>query len=164
MLESHRGTPREAPVDAELESSSGGARRLASHRGRVLVLFWEDRDHNRGNAALKEELNRLASPASGGLVVLAVGDVSTFDFGPARAMVRATIRALARAIGVEIWLDWKGALASPPFGLRRGQSNVMVLDREGRPVLRRHGELDASQRRELLEVVRGLGVASDRAA
>jgi hypothetical protein len=155
----------ERVVDVELESSGGGRRRLSDHRGRVVVLFWEDRESNQANAAAKKDLDRITAAVGGELVVVAVGDVSAFDFPGARSVVRTAIRTMAKAIGVEILLDWKGALASPPFGLQPGTSNVMVLDRQGRPAFRHRGELSAERRRELLERVRGLiGPVASRAA
>jgi hypothetical protein len=148
----------EAPVDVVLESSAGGRRRLSDYRGRVVVLFWEDREHQRQNAALKDALGRLANDP--GLVrevaVVAVGDVQAYDFAPARSIVRGAITAIARVVGIEILFDWQGALARAPFSLQTGRSNVLVLDADGRPVVRRSGELDAGERQALLDTVRGL--------
>lgn len=151
----------EAPVDFELESSSGGSRRLASLRGRVVVIFWEDRERHRANPGLKRALSTLREP---GLCLLAVGDVKEYDFAPVRAIVRVALSALARAIGVEILLDWRGALAAAPFSLVPGAPNVLVLDREGRPVLRAHGELSPAAEREVLETVRAELARLPRAA
>src|SRR5688572_27963687 len=102
---------REAPVDVVLESSSGVSRRLSEHRGKVVVLFWEDREHQAQNVALKEELGRFAQDARlvREVAVVAVGDVKAWDFAPARAIVRGAIGAITRVLGIEIWLDWKGA-------------------------------------------------------
>lgn len=149
---------REAPVDVVLETTAGGSRRLAEHRGKVVVLFWERRERQRDSAALKNELGAYArDPAlAREVAVVAVGDVSAYDFEPARTIVRAAISAIASAFGIEILLDWRAELARPPFSLRAGRSNVMVLDREGRPVLRRSGALGAAERRSLLDAVRGL--------
>jgi hypothetical protein len=161
----HDSQSAEAPLDIELESSTGGRRRLSEHRGRVVVLFWENRDANQANAAAKKDLDRMSAELGRELVVVAVGDVSAFDFAGARSVVRTAIRTMAKAIGVEILLDWKGALAEAPFGLEPGTSNVMVLDREGRPIYRHRGELDAGQRRELMTLVRRtVGRVAPRAA
>ena len=151
----------EAPVDFELESSSGGSRRLASLRGRVVVIFWEDRERHRANLALKRALSALDAP---GLCLIAVGDVKDYDFEPVRAIVRVALSALARAIGVEILLDWRGTLAAAPFSLTPGAPNVLVIDPEGRPVLRARGELAPMAQREVLETVRAELARLPRAA
>lgn len=144
-------------LEIELESTAGGRRRLSSLRGRVAVLFWEDRERHRANAALKEELAALArDPAlAGQLAIVPVGDLKAYDFTPARGVVRGAIATIARAIGVEILLDWQGALAAPPFSLTPGVPNVLVLDREGRPILRASGELAPASQRALLAQVQG---------
>lgn len=149
-------------LDFALESSAGGVRRLASLRGRVVVLFWEDRDQHRANPELKQALSGMSSDPR--LAVLAVGDVSAYDFAPARGIVRGAITAIARTIGVEILFDWSGALAAAPFSLVPGRPNVLVLDRAGRPILRAHGTLGAEQQRSLLDTVRAELAAGDRAA
>lgn len=145
-------------VDVELETATGERRRLSEHRGRVVVLFWEDREHQTENTALKDELARHAADASlrREVVVVGVGDVSRFDFSPARQIVRAALGAVSRVAGIELWLDWTGALGHPPFGLAPGRSNVLVLDRRGVPVLARSGALGPTERRALLATVRSL--------
>ncbi|AKF10870.1 hypothetical protein [Sandaracinus amylolyticus] len=144
-------------LDIELESSSGGRRRLSEHRGRVVVVFWEDRDHLGDNRALKDALSAIAQDRELGreLSIVAIGDVNAFDFAPARNVVRAAIAAIARTIGVEILFDWQGAMTAAPFSFVRGESNVLVIDREGRALLRCTGALDPSQQRRVLDRVRG---------
>ena len=133
-------------------------RSLRALRGRVVVLFWEDRERQTQNAALKRELGRFAGDAAitRAVSVVAVADLSAYDFVPARAISRATIGLIAPAVGIEILLDWRRTLASPPFSLTAGRSNVVVIDREGREVLRREGALGPTQRAEVIEAVREL--------
>ena len=144
--------------DFELESSSGGTRSLGDYRGRVVVLFWEDRAHQTQNLALKSELGRFASDAAmvRAVAVVAVGDVSAFDFSPARAIVRSTVSVLAPAAGIEILLDWKGTLGRPPFSLEVGRSNVLLIDTEGREVERHVGVIERAERAALLETIQRL--------
>lgn len=146
------------PLDFELESSSGGTRSLQALRGRVVVLFWEDRERQRQNTALKRELGRFAGDPTitRAVSVVAVADLSAYDFAPARGISRAAIGLIAPAVGIEILLDWRQTLGSPPFSLNAGRSNVMVIDSAGREVLRREGQLDATQRAEIIDAVRVL--------
>ncbi|UJR85726.1 Hypothetical protein I5071_78060 [Sandaracinus amylolyticus] len=143
-------------LDIELESSAGGRRRLSAHRGRVVVVFWEDRDHLGDNRALKDALTAISHDRELGreLSIVAIGDVKAFDFVPARNVVRGAIAAIARTIGVEILFDWQGAMTAAPFGFVPGESNVLVLDRDGRPLVRGRGPLDLRQQRHVLDRVR----------
>lgn len=142
--------------DAELEAPDGRARSLGTLRGRVVVLFWESREHLHDNAELKRELEAIAAERPEDLVLLGVGDVRALDLPLVRPIVRAAVAAIAETIGHEILLDWKGALERPPFEARRGQSNVLILDREGRLVVRDAGPLPPARRAALVQAVRAL--------
>lgn len=147
----------EASVDAVLEGCDGRVRPLRALRGRVVVLFWEAREHLEQNAALKRELESVVRDRAREVVLLGVGDVRALDLPVIRPIVRRAIADMARSIGHEILLDWRGALERPPLSLRRGRSNVLVLDHEGRPVLRRMGALSPAARAEVVETVLALG-------
>lgn len=110
----------------------------------MIVAFYEPRDRLEDNAALKRTLRALASRTSS-LDVLAIGDVASFDFDPVRSIVRRVVRVLGAKADLEILLDWKGALTKPPFSLPRDQTNVIVVDREGRIALRHTGVYASSE-------------------
>jgi hypothetical protein len=137
-----------------LESSRGGAR-VVFPRGRVVVAFYEPRDRLEDNLALKRALRTLASERAG-LDVLAVGEVTAFDFEPVRAIVRRVVRALGASNDLEILLDWKGALTEPPFSLPRGACSVIAVDREGRVASRRTGVVTAREIPSLVDEIRAL--------
>jgi len=145
-------------LDFELESASGGTRKLRELRGRVVVVFWEDRERQTQNLPLKRELGQLGADLAlrRAVSVMGIGDVSAFDFAPARTFVRTTIRIIAPMAGIELLLDWRGLLARPPFSLTVGRSNVLVIDAHGREALRRDGALDEAQRTEVIDAVRAL--------
>lgn len=125
------------PSELRLESSRGGSRAPFA-TGRVVVAFYEPRDRLEDNAALKEALRERAA-GNGRFDVVAIGDVSSFDFDPVRAIVRRVVRTLGARSDLEILLDWKGALAAPPFSLTRGDTNVLVIDGAGTIVRRVRG-------------------------
>ena len=50
-------TPGE-PVEFSLEETSGQTRTMSAVRGRVVILFYEDRDHTDVNRDFKEYLHR----------------------------------------------------------------------------------------------------------
>jgi len=147
----------EPPIDAMLDGSDGRPWPLRALRGRVVVLFWEAREHVDQNAELKQELESLVRDRARDVVLLGVGDVRAFDLPVVRPIVRGVISAISESIGHEVLLDWHGTLERPPISLRRGQSNVLVLDREGRPVLRAAGPLSPAVRAEVIELVLALG-------
>lgn len=139
----------------ELEAIRGGTKRLSAWRGEVLVVFYEPREKLETNAELKRALS---ADTTRDARVVAVGDVASFDFAPARTIARTAIRALARDNDLEILLDWRGQLAAPPFSLMRGESNVLVLDRRGRIAHRHTGVMTPRERERFFEALdRALG-------
>lgn len=147
----------EAPIDVVLEGCEGRPRPLRGLRGRVVVLFWEAREHLEQNAPLKRDLESVVRSHARDVVLLGVGDVRALDLPVIRPIVRRAIADIAESIGHEILLDWRGALERPPISLRRGRSNVLVLDREGRPVLRAAGPLSPAERADVVATVVALG-------
>lgn len=133
------------PVDFQLESTAGGTRSLAQHRGSPVVVFYEARDRTGDNAQLKHALEQLDARARAGFVVIAAGDMRAFDLPGARPVARVAARAVAARHGFEILLDWKGALTRSPFGLDAGKSNVIVLDPRGAIVFRHTGILGPAE-------------------
>ena len=102
---------------------------LEALQGRVVAVFYESREQLDESDGLKRELAQMS-----GLEVLGIADLAAFDYAPARPVVRAFIRALcARHAGLEVWLDWKGALREA-LDLPRG-NHLVLVDRQGRVVL-----------------------------
>jgi predicted transcriptional regulator len=64
------------------------------------------------------------------------------------------IATIARTIGVEILFDWQGAMTAAPFAFVPGESNVLVLDRDGHVLVRASGALDPAEQRRVLDRVR----------
>ncbi len=146
--------PEPSSVDFALESTAGGTRALAEHRGAPVVLFYEARDRTSDNAQLKQVLTQLDPAVRARLVVIAAGDMRAFDLPGARPVARAAARAVAARHGFEILLDWKGVLAGPPFDLDARKSNVVVLDRRGSIVFRASGVLGPSEIARFFSVLR----------
>lgn len=144
------------PDEIVLDSASHDApRSLADWVGRVVVLFYESREHLDDNARLKAEIRRMAAEHPD-LAVLAVGDVAAFDFAPVRSIVRSASRAIADRHSLELLLDWRARLTAAPFGFARDQANVAILDRDGRIVLRATGALRPGQEERFLVRLRSV--------
>ncbi len=143
-------------VSVSLESTAGGRSSLASMLGKVVVIFYEDRDHRDDNLNLKGVLVRFAqgNAIRRELVIVPVANVSGFDFPPASTFARAAIRSVAREIRLPILFDWRGALQAAPFSLADGASNVMVIDRAGHVVFRHTGAVTNVARTEFFRAVR----------
>src|SRR5262245_31712528 len=83
-----------APVDFSLPTTAERELSFASMRGKVVVLFYEDRGTRNDNQRLKDSLQRaLAADAALGarVAVLPVANVSGYDFWPARWFARRAV-------------------------------------------------------------------------
>jgi hypothetical protein len=120
----------------------------------VLVVY-EDRDSAAQNQILKDELARLGKGDryKKAMTLLAIADVSGFDYWPARGFVKDAIKDESRKAGTPIYCDWNGS-ARRAFGLRQGASNVVLYARDGRVVFARHGSVPAEGRAELIRLLR----------
>ncbi|MFO0675082.1 MAG: redoxin domain-containing protein [Polyangiaceae bacterium] len=149
------GARRAAPVDFTLETSAGKNRSLSEHRGKVVVVFYEDRHHTETNARTKEALARYGEKEKLGekVVILAVANLKGLDFVPASSFARKAIRAIASRVGIEIWMDWKGAVATA-LGAADADANVVVVDKSGAVTMRARGAVSESDEKALFEAVK----------
>ncbi len=142
------------PVDFTLETSSGSSEALAAYRGKVVVVFYEDRHHTETNAKVKEAVARygLENKLQDKVVVLAVANLKGYDFAPASTIARQAIRAIASRFGISIWLDWKGIVIDK-LGVQDSNANVVVVDKNGAPAWKKSGRLGDAEQRDLLTAV-----------
>jgi hypothetical protein len=108
---------------------------LGSFAGRTVALLHEDRDTKDGeNQALKDALGRATERHGGRFHLIAVADVTPYDFWPAKRFAKDALRKVAGQ-GVQLLADWKGALRRR-LGLRgAGQSTLIVVGPDGRVAL-----------------------------
>lgn len=139
------GLPR-AP-EFTLESTTGRTRHLRDFLGRVVIIIYEDRESNQQNNALKEDLAARARRAdlSRDISLVAVANLSAYDFWPARGYARDAVLEISRQMGHELMIDWSGAM-STAYRFRPGRSHVMVLARDGRVLFRHAGPMSAQMR------------------
>ena len=143
-------------VAFSLESTAGGHTSTASMRGKVVVIFYEDRDHREDNAELKGLLTRFVAgnELRAELTIVPVANVSGLDFPPASAFARAAVRAVASDLGIAVLFDWQRTLQAAPISLRDSASNVLVLDRAGRVVFRYAGAVTGDPRSRFFRAIR----------
>lgn len=143
------------PVDVELESAmTGRPVRLSTMRSRVLVLFYEDREHIPQNEELKGNLQRFIADnhLEAQLAMVPIANADGYaSFG---GLVRGGLGEAARRIGLDILIDWDRRMYAAPFSMRPGASNVVVLDRQGRITFRHAGLVGAEERSSMFRAVR----------
>lgn len=148
---------RGAPVEFALEETSGATRRVSEAAGRVIVLFYENREHTEDNHALKLLLHQymVDNHLEPDMRVYAVADVHGI---PAlmRDMARTAIRAIASEYGIQILLDWDGALLAAPFSMSESAANVALLDRRGRIAWRHTGAFGEADESAFFRALRRL--------
>jgi hypothetical protein len=146
--------PACTPVDASLDSMLGH-RHLAEERGRVVVLFYEDRDHIYDNDALKIEMARylIDNHLEDRLVLYGVANLGDVGSVP-ESLVRGLIQPAIDRWGGDILLDWEGLMRRPPFSFATGAANVAILDRAGCILWRHSGALDEERRRDFFRTLR----------
>lgn len=130
-------------MEAALQGADGRKVALSQWRGKPVVLFYEDQDATQQNARVKEEL--FARGQALGLLdaawVVAVADLQGFNFFPAREFALAFVQQEEKKLGVPILVDLEGRLRVEPWKLPRGQSNVLLLDAQGRVVWHHAGRM-----------------------
>lgn len=136
-----------APMDAQVETSSGQVVHLGALWRRPAVLFYEDREAGPVNQHVKDAL--FAQGKLRGLLdavsVFAVGNVAGYDWFPARDFVLAAVRDVERKVKVPVYLDFKGALSAAPWQLPATGSTVVVLSARGAVLWKASGRLSDAQ-------------------
>lgn len=120
----------------------------------VLVVY-EDKDSANDNQALKDELAKLAKGDryKKAIALVAVADVSAYDFWPVKGFVKDAIQKESKKFGTTIYCDWDGS-ARRALDVVVGESSVVLYGRDGKVVFARSGALSADERRALIELLR----------
>ncbi len=144
-------------VEFALEETSGATRRISEAEGRVIILFYENREHTEDNHELKLTLHQymVDNHLEDDLRVYAVADVHSIP-GLMRDMARAAIRAIASEYGIQILLDWEGALLQAPFSMSESAANLVLLDRHGRIAWRHTGTVSDEDETAFFRALRRL--------
>lgn len=150
--------PLGEPVDFSLEETSGQTRSLGAVRGRVVVVFYEDREHTELNRDFKMNLHQFVQDNHLGsqMTTYAVANTGGIGDGVIRDMARTAIRAIASQYGIQILLDWDGLLQRAPFSFRDDEANLALIDRQGRIRWRHAGAVGETERRSFYRALRGL--------
>jgi hypothetical protein len=135
--------PQVGPMDATLRGSDGKEVALSRWRGKPVILFYEDRHSTTLNSPFKEAL--FARGQAQGLLeaawVVAVANLESFNFFPARGIALSHVRTEEKKWGIPILVDLKGTLGAQPWNLPKKTSSVVLLDDTGTVVYRYSGRM-----------------------
>lgn len=149
--------PKEGEIapNARVEDADGRGLELKTLRGRPILIVYEDKGSATQNQALKDDLAKLAKGDryKRSVALAAVADVSGYDFWPAKGFVKDAIRDESRKQGTTIYCDWTGDLRAA-YRLKRGVSNVVLIDKQGRVIFAAEGAVPPAGRRRLIELLR----------
>lgn len=144
-----------AAPNARIEDADGGLLELRGLGQRPVLIVYEDNHSAQQNEQFKRDLARSAEGDRyrHKLTLVAVADVSGYDFWPVRGIVKDAIRSESRKHNTVIYCDWSGGFRRA-LGLNKGASNVVLLDRAGRVLFARAGTLSAPEREALMAMLR----------
>jgi predicted transcriptional regulator len=128
---------------------------LSKYRGMPVLVVYEDKGSARQNEALKSELSVLAKGDRYRTLIalVAVADVTGYDYWPIRGFVRSAIRSESQKQGTVIYCDWDGRVRTA-LGLERGMSNIVLYGRDGTVLYARAGAMSGDERRTFLALLK----------
>ena len=148
---SGEGLPSASVVDA-----NGTSFDTASVKGRPLLIVYEDKDSGKDNQALKDELAAFAREGDyrDRIALVAVADVSSFNFWPARGFAKDAIRRESARAGTTVYCDWDGVFRER-LTLTKGKSNVVLVGKDGKVLYAAHGAMGENARARFFSLLRG---------
>jgi hypothetical protein len=104
-------------------------------------------------SSTSSQANRPTRAPPSSVALIAVADVTAYDYWPVRGFVKSAIHAQSTKLGVDIFCDWDGHVREG-LGLRRGTSNVVLYGRNGHVLFAASGELGAEDRAKVVSALR----------
>lgn len=128
------------------ESLGGNDFNANDLRGKTTVIFYENKDVTTQNRALKAVLrNQKKNQGYGENVqVIAVADVSAWNFWPAKGFVQDAIRKEEKKAGHPIYLDWTGTFGKA-FRMDKSASNVVLVGPDSKVKVSHAGPVPAGK-------------------
>lgn len=128
--------PKEGQKAPAFTVTSGDDRALSLEqlRGRVVILFYEDKDDVEKNRKLKEDLNRFYREQTD-TVRAQVARVPVIDcrnlVWPITVVWRKNLVANSKKEGLVIYGDWNGEFAAA-YGIVPDETQLIIIDQAGR--------------------------------
>jgi len=132
------------PFDATVEATNGEVEHLSRLKGKPAVIFYEDRESVAVNRPFKKMLAERGQQGGGRdrVHVVAVANLSGYDFFPANGIARHYVREAERKAGIPIYIDWEGRLSKGPWSLPPKGATVLLVDAQAKPVWQHSGLMD----------------------
>jgi predicted transcriptional regulator len=136
---------------ASAESLGGKDFNANELRGKTTVIFYENKDVTTQNRALKAALQNQKKKEGYGedVQVIAVADVSAWNFWPAKGFVQDAIRKEEKKAGHPIYLDWTGTFGEA-FKMNRNASNVVLVGPDSKVKVSHAGPVPAGKALDIL--------------
>lgn len=147
------------PGDFVVENAAGQPAKFSTLRfGHPTLVFYEDKDGGDQNERFKQRLGKLQSksPSAKKVVVVAIADVGSWNFWPAKGFVKDALESAGKKAGITVWADWTTA-GRKSLSATSNASNVIMLDRSGKVVWASVGKLTTVQEDDLLNRIDKLG-------
>jgi hypothetical protein len=140
---------------ARVQSLDGKVFDTRAPAGKITLIFYEDKDAAKHNLTFKNELGELKrSPGFKPQArIVAVADVSGYDWWPARGFVQDAVKAEERKAGQSVYLDWTGDFGKA-FKAKKGASNVVLVGEDGKVQLAHEGVLSADAKDKIKAALR----------
>jgi hypothetical protein len=148
------------PADFTVHDADDKATTLGNLRkGHPTIVFYEDKHGGEQNDRFKQRLGKLQkkSACAKKTVVVAIADVGSWDFWPAKGFVKDALRSAGKKAGITVWADWSSA-GRASLSAASSTSNIVVLDVTGRVVWASSGALTTVQEDDLLDRIDKLGM------
>ena len=140
-----------------VESGNGEKLTLSALQGKIVVLFYENRDAVKKNVDVKDRLNTLYEQNAAirnTIFRLAVFDCSHVTW-PMTLFWRDALRRHSARLGFTLYGDWDGRMFEH-YSMRARDSNVFIIDRKGRIRYTRHGQLREPEYNEIYRLLHDL--------
>jgi hypothetical protein len=149
--------PKEGDVaaNARLEDADDHGFELKALKGKPFVIVYDDTTSASTSEAFRREFLKLAksAPYKSTIGVVLVGDVSSYDYWPAKGIVKNAVREETRKQGTTVYCDWTAGLRTA-YRFRRGVSNVVLVGRDGRVAFASEGVPTGAAQKRFYETLR----------
>jgi len=142
---------------AKAKSLDGAVLDTHALNGKIVVVFYEDKDSTKTNEHVKTalKLQKVNGRQATNVAIYAVANVSGYDWFPASRFVKRAIRKEQRRYRQPIFLDWSGKFGRA-LRFRDKTSNLLVIDRDGRVLLAHTGRANDGVVKRILAATRAL--------
>lgn len=144
--------------DFVVHDADDHAFKVSALRAGPTLLVYEDKDGSGDNKRFKERLGKLREKdaAAKKVRIVAIADVASWDFWPAKGFVKDAMRSEGKKAGITVYADWSGT-GRTVLSAKSSASNLVLVDAAGKVLWSSAGALSTTQEDEGLAAVRAAG-------